>query len=111
MHELSLAEALVELAKEHAKGQVVKSLTVRIGVNGCIRPEVIASCYELLKERDSLLKDSELSILISYPKAKCQSCGVSFDVMQDEQACGCGSRDYTLNGGDELVLQDLVLQN
>jgi len=50
MHELSLAEHLVELALEAAPGERVLSLHLRVGTLSCVAPEPLRFCFALAAE-------------------------------------------------------------
>lgn len=48
MHEVTIAEHLLELTHEVAAGQEVLSLQLEIGADSCVAPEALEFCFGLI---------------------------------------------------------------
>ncbi len=108
MHELSVAQRIVEIAEEQAlkSGLArVTSIKVRIGGLTTVVPEALNFCFGFATE-DTLAAGAELVIEEVPAEAKCNSCGKVFPVTDAYfLICpSCSSPDTTLLRGQELDL-------
>ncbi|HEY3778827.1 MAG TPA: hydrogenase maturation nickel metallochaperone HypA [Rhizomicrobium sp.] len=53
MHELAVAQSIVEKAEEVAAGRTVLRITIEIGMESCVSPEALAFCFELVAEQSA----------------------------------------------------------
>lgn len=107
MHELSLIQNLVRLVKEQIPEEPVSRITIEVGMLSCVQSATLEMCFDVVKEQDEQLKDCFLSILETFPKAKCSHCSRQFTLEKLGEACQCGAYDYAIDGGDELTLKQL----
>jgi len=108
MHELSVAQRIVEIAEEQATKSGLARVTaikVRIGGLTTVVPEALNFCFAFARE-DTLASGAELVIEEVPAEAKCNSCGQSFPVTDAFfLVCpSCSSPDTTLLKGQELDL-------
>lgn len=117
MHELSIAEALIEqvqetLAEAKCQGRVAR-IEVSIGRLSGVNCEAFRFAFELLTP-GTILEDAE--VLIRRPKARCRcrACKARCEINGIEDvptACPrCGSEEITIEGGRELVLQGIDVE-
>jgi hydrogenase nickel incorporation protein HypA/HybF len=50
MHELAVAQGIVEHVAEAAAGRLVRRITVEIGTDSCVSPEALAFGFDLVAE-------------------------------------------------------------
>jgi len=108
MHELSVAQRILEIAEEKAKGSGLSRITgikVRIGSLTTVVPEALDFCFGFAKE-DTLAGSANLIIEEIQAEALCNCCKLVFPVEQSFfLVCpSCGSSDTTLLKGTELDL-------
>ena len=108
MHELSVAQRIVEIAEEQASKSGLARVTaikVRIGGLTTVVPEALNFCFGFATE-DTLAAGAELVIEEVPAEAKCNSCGKAFPVTDAYfLICpSCASPDTTLLRGQELDL-------
>ena len=85
MHELSIADAVVTIAREHARGRRVTSVEVRIGHLRQVVPDALEFAFELV--------------------------AAGTEVGDFPFACAlCGSLDVEVVAGDELLVESLELE-
>lgn len=61
MHEVSIAQHLVELSCQAAGGQKILSLQLRLGTTSCVAEESLRFCFDLVA-RDTLAQGARLEI-------------------------------------------------
>jgi hydrogenase nickel incorporation protein HypA/HybF len=109
MHELSIAEAIVEIALRHASGRRVHRVELKVGHLRQVVPSALEFAFELLSE-GTALEGSELVIEDVPARGRCRSCGVETTMTAFPLQCeGCGGMNLELEAGDELLVDALEL--
>jgi hydrogenase nickel incorporation protein HypA/HybF len=109
MHELSIAEAIVAIAEEHARGRRVAKVEVTIGRLRQVVPSALSFAFELVVE-GTTLEGAELEIDDVPAQVACRSCATQSCVTEFPFACAsCGSVDVAVEAGDELFVDALEL--
>jgi hydrogenase nickel incorporation protein HypA/HybF len=108
MHELSVAQRIIEIAEEKARDSGLSTITgikVRIGSLTTVVPEALDFCFGFARE-DTLAGNASLVIEEVMAEARCNSCTSVFPIDQAFfLVCPlCGSSDTTLLKGRELDL-------
>ena len=108
MHELTVAQRILEVAEEQARGSGLSKITtirVRIGGLTTVVPDALDFCFGFAKE-DTLASDASLVIEEVQAEARCNACESVFEVMDSFfLVCPlCESSDTTLLSGRELDL-------
>lgn len=112
MHELSLAEALIEqateiLKKEHASG--VKSITVAIGKLSGVERDAFEFAFPIVAE-NTLLKESELVIEEIPVKVLCFDCSLTGTAEPPVLQCSrCGSGNVKVVDGRDFTLKSMEI--
>jgi hydrogenase nickel incorporation protein HypA/HybF len=111
MHELSIADAIVTIARRHAAGRKVTRVDVRVGHLRQVVPDSLGFAFELVST-DTELEGAEL-VLEEVPAAvHCEACGADGVLKEFPAVCrACGSLDVGLIGGDELLVDSLELED
>ena len=113
MHELSIAQALVEqvesaAAKERAL-RVVR-VVITVGALSGVDPEALRSLFPLVAE-GTVTDGAELVVETVAARVKCRACG--HEAQTDAAFIGCaacGSRDVELSAGRELNIKTVELE-
>ena len=104
MHELSIAHALIDLAREHVpKGAQVRTVRVRVGPLQAIDNDAMQFAWAAATE-GSALKGSELSLEWLPWILNCTECGRRWRSENWSAPCTCGCTSVDPTGGDELTL-------
>lgn len=110
MHELSLAEALVEMIEEASRNEGfnrVCRVSLDVGRLSGVEPDALRFGFEVAA-RHTCAEGAELLILVSPGEACCPDCQslVSIDTFHDE-CPACGGHGLSITGGQQFQLKEL----
>jgi hydrogenase nickel incorporation protein HypA/HybF len=107
MHELSIAEAIVDVAVRHARGRQVYRVEVKVGHLRQVVPSALQFAFELLAD-GTVLGGAELAIEEVPARGRCRTCGAETTMTQFPLQCSsCGGLDLELLAGEELLVEAL----
>jgi hydrogenase nickel incorporation protein HypA/HybF len=110
VHELSLAEAVVEIASRHAAGRTVRKVELRVGDLRQVVPTALAFAFELLSD-GTVLEGAELEIEHVPARGRCRACAVETTMRAFPLQCSaCGGLDLEVIAGEELLVDALELE-
>jgi hydrogenase nickel incorporation protein HypA/HybF len=110
VHELALAESVLSIANEHARGRVVTKVELKVGHLRQVVPSALAFSFELLAQGTSL-DGAELEIEEVPVGVLCRACRVESEPAAFPLCClGCGSLDVDVIRGEELHVESLELE-
>jgi hydrogenase nickel incorporation protein HypA/HybF len=114
MHELGIAQSLLDVAIEHLRSsrlQRVTGLTVRVGELSTVDPGSLTFCFAELARRTPA-ESARIEVVRVPAKFKCRSCGHGYEgsPLQAGSCEECGGADVELIGGVELELVELQLE-
>lgn len=115
MHELSIVESLIDQVKREIdrsghEGRVVR-LDIAVGRLSGVNVDSIRFAFELLSP-DTVLENAELRV--SQPKAvcRCETCKATTEIEDFVSECpGCGGGHITFEGGRDLFLESIELED
>ena len=110
MHELSIAQALIEIVERHAGGRRVTRVEVKVGRLSQVVPDALSFAFELVSQ-GTPVEGAEL-VLEDVPAAgTCGSCGSDTPLPELPLACRrCGSLDVEVTQGEELRVEALEIE-
>jgi hydrogenase nickel incorporation protein HypA/HybF len=128
VHELSVTQALLDLALREAEAAGAKrigALDVRVGALTGIVPDSVAFYFEMLS-KGTTAEDAALRFTKVMPTARCRQCGeeTTLDAPGDDTpfshawletfagmvCAACGSDDFELVGGHDFSLVSLEVE-
>lgn len=113
MHELSVAQALVEQVDNLVREQQANCATlirVRIGPLSGVVPELLASAFPLAAA-GSVAGQAKLELMKAPIRVRCQTCGEESEASANRLLCGkCGDWHTQVISGDELILESVELE-
>src|ERR1700761_8108641 len=110
MHELSLAEAVVEIASRPAAGRPVRKVELRVGNLRQVVPSALEFAFELLSN-GTALEGAELVIEDVPARGRCRACAVETTMRSFPLQCSaCGGLDLEVIAGEELLVDALELE-
>ena len=112
MHEASLVKALLrqveELANAHnAVG--VKQVNVVIGEFSGVEPDLLESAFYRQTPGTSA-SGARICVERAQLMGVCGQCSTEFQIEQFNFQCQCGSKDVTVTGGEELMLDSVIME-
>lgn len=113
MHEMSLAEGVLQLIEDSAKTQnfsSVRTVWLEIGQLAGVEAEAMKFCFDAVV-RDSIAQDAQLVIIETPGQAWCLHCAEVVHVQALYDACPkCGSHQVQVTGGNEMRVKELEVE-
>jgi hydrogenase nickel incorporation protein HypA/HybF len=110
MHELSIAQAIFEIASRHAGGRQVHRVEVKVGHLRQVVPDALTFAFELVCA-GTAFEGAELAIEEVPAHGRCRGCGSHTTMERFPLQCArCGGLDMELLGGEELLVGALELE-
>ena len=110
MHELSLADAVVAIARDHARGRRVSAVDVRVGRLRQVVPDALEFAFELVAAGTEV-EGAELRVEHVPVRVRCARCAAESEAPEFPLACArCGSVDVEVIAGDELLVESLEIE-
>ena len=111
MHELSIAQAVVQIASRHAAGRRVSKVELKVGHLRQVVPSALGFACELLTN-GTPLEGAELQIEEIPARGRCRECGAETELHGFPFQCGrCGGIDLELQAGEELLVDALEIED
>jgi hydrogenase nickel incorporation protein HypA/HybF len=111
MHEFSLAEDLLNLAREEARKAGIDRLdkiSVRIGSVSGVNIDSLEFAYGFLREQDEMTKNAELVVERVQGRGRCTQCGREVDIDRIFLFCPfCETPTVEIIEGREFLLVSL----
>jgi hydrogenase nickel incorporation protein HypA/HybF len=111
MHELSLADAIVDICREHARGRRVVTVEVRVGRLRQVVPDALTFAFGLVAQgtpvEGALLTIEDVPVRVS-----CEQCAAETRADRFPLACGrCAGLDVQVVAGEEFHVQSLEIED
>jgi hydrogenase nickel incorporation protein HypA/HybF len=111
MHELSIAEAIVDVAARHAAGRPVSKVEVKVGHLRQVVPDALDFAFELVT-RGTALEGAELVIEEVPAAGRCRECRAESVMTGFPLCCArCGGLEVEVLAGEELSVEALELED
>jgi hydrogenase nickel incorporation protein HypA/HybF len=107
MHELSIAQNIVEIIQEHVPRNglpLVKNVKLKIGELAGVVPDSLEFCFDAITERTPM--HNAVLVVEHVPfVVECRKCGkVSKNDVGTSLCAGCGSDETRMVSGNELLV-------
>lgn len=112
MHEMSLAQSIIDIIEEYMQDEEGKLLEVAVEVGELVAvvPDSLSFCYQALVE-DTRYHGSKISVTVLPLTANCKACATSFHVEQFNFICPrCQNTDLSVTSGQELRISHLEVE-
>lgn len=110
MHELSLAQSILEIVLQEAEIHQVKrvvAVDISVGRFTHVVPDSLNFCFDLIK-KDTVAHGAELVIHRVPLAARCQDCGLELLLDEPDFNCPrCGSANLQITKGQELWINSI----
>jgi hydrogenase nickel incorporation protein HypA/HybF len=110
MHELAIAQAIVEIVERHAAGRRVARVELRVGRLRQVVPSALRFGFELTA-RATVAEGAQLEIVDVAAGGRCRSCGADCELDAFPFVCArCGAADVELTRGEELLVEAVEVE-
>lgn len=111
MHELGIVvhitKSVLSIAAEHNLSEV-DAVTLQIGEVSGIVPEFLTDCWKYYRNKNDLLKESELKIEMLPAITYCEDCQKEYETVKFGRICPhCSSEHTYLLKGNECMIKEL----
>ena len=110
MHEMSLAEGVLQLIEDAARLQAfakVRTVWLEIGQLSGVEPEAMAFCFDAVT-RGSIAQGARLEIIRLPGTGWCMACARTVPMTEDFGECPlCGGHQMQVTGGTEMRVKEL----
>lgn len=103
MHELSVAQSVVDAVLERTGERHVTTVRLQVGRLSGVVPDALLFCFDLAVA-GTPLDGATLEIEEPTGRAHCRGCGAEFALRDLVLLCDCGSADVEVMAGRELQL-------
>lgn len=113
MHEMSLAEGIVQLVEDAVRADgctKVKAVWLEIGQLAAVEKEALRFCFDAVT-RDTVVQGARLEIIETPGQGRCMKCEADVSVTALYEACPvCGSYQIQVTGGDAMRVKELEVE-
>ncbi len=107
MHELALAQAVMDVVADHAGGRPVERVEVRVGALRQVVPDSLSFCFAAVA-RGTVAEGAELRIEQVPVRISCSRCGGDAELEAFPLTCpACGAADVQVTAGEEFLVESL----
>jgi hydrogenase nickel incorporation protein HypA/HybF len=106
MHELSIANAVVEACAERAGGSRVIRVRLEIGALAAVMEDAVGFCFDVCA-KDTVVEGAALEVVAVAGRGECSACGASVAITSPIGRCACGSIDLRIVAGEELRVKEM----
>jgi hydrogenase nickel incorporation protein HypA/HybF len=108
MHELGIANGIVEACAERAMGAKVVRVTVEVGKLSAVMPDALRFCFDVCAQ-DTAVEGAALEIIETPGRALCRACGAEIALGSFFECCPCGSASVRVVASEELKLRTMEI--
>jgi hydrogenase nickel incorporation protein HypA/HybF len=113
MHELSLAQSILDLVEEQRTGERfarVRTIRVSVGQLSSVDPRALEFGFEVVA-RGTVAEGATLAIDRPPGRAFCTDCAATIEIASQADACPtCAGHRWVVSGGQELRVVDLEVE-
>lgn len=107
MHEYAIAESVIAVAREHARGCRIAAVELRVGHLRQVVPDALAFAFEVASA-GTPAAGAELRIEPVVPIVRCERCGAESEARELPLACArCGGLAVEVLAGEELEVESI----
>jgi len=112
MHEMALAESMLEIIEDAARRSAASRVTavcLEIGALSRVEPEALRFCFDAVA-RGSLAETALLEIITTPGRAWCMPCGNAIVVSRLGEPCPrCGSYQLEVSEGEAMCVKAIEI--
>ena len=110
MHELAIADSVVQIASRHANGRQVTKVYLKVGHLRQVVPSALSFSFELVAQ-GTAVEGAKLEMEEIPATGKCRECGTESQLTEFPLQCAkCEGYDLEILEGEELYVESLELE-
>jgi hydrogenase nickel incorporation protein HypA/HybF len=113
MHEMSLAESVLQIIEESARTQNfkhVRFVVLEIGKMAAVEPDAMRFCFDAVV-RGTLAEGAQLQIIETPGAGICLACDAQVEMQEQYGLCpACGSPRLKITAGNHMRVKDLAVE-
>ena len=112
MHEMALAESVMQIVEETARkhAAAVRAVWLEIGRLSHVEPEALRFAFDVVK-RDGPARGARLEIVSTDGSAWCMKCSEVVTIARLGDACPrCGSYQLQVTAGDQMRVKEIEIE-
>lgn len=113
MHEMSIAQSLIEIIKEEMlkhKAKGLRSVRLHVGQMASIVPDALSFCFEVITAGTEL-QGARLVMDVIPLRGICRACNKDFDILDYAFLCPlCGGTEIDTLGGQDLSIVEMEIE-
>jgi hydrogenase nickel incorporation protein HypA/HybF len=110
LHELAIAESVVQIASRHANGRRVTKVQLKVGHLRQVVPSALSFSFELVAQ-DTPVEGAQLEMEVVPAAGLCRDCGTESRLESFPLQCRkCEGFDLEVLRGEELFVEFLELE-
>jgi hydrogenase nickel incorporation protein HypA/HybF len=113
MHEMSLAENVMQIIEESACTQYflrVRVVVLEIGKLAVVEPDAMRFCFDAVT-RGTLAEGAKLQIIETPGAGICLACGEEVEMHEQYGLCpSCGSPRLKITAGNQIRVKDIAVE-
>jgi hydrogenase nickel incorporation protein HypA/HybF len=110
LHELAIAESVVQIATRHADGRRVTKVYLKVGHLRQVVPSALTFSFELVA-LGTCVEGAELALEEVPALGKCRACGAQNRLNSFPLQCArCDAYDLEIFAGEELYVESLEME-
>ncbi|MDD5571080.1 MAG: hydrogenase maturation nickel metallochaperone HypA [Bacteroidales bacterium] len=110
MHELSVAQNIIEIVEENArklKLKIISEVEIDVGTISGVVPENLEFAMDVAM-KDTILENAKIKMNIIKAKAKCLKCANEFEIEEMYSLCPkCNRFEFEIINGKELKVKSI----
>lgn len=112
MHEMSLAENVLQIIEESARTQhfqYVRTVVLEVGRLAAVEPEAMRFCFDVVM-RGTLAESAQLQIVETPGLAVCLACNMEVEMQEQYGLCpNCASPFLKITAGNQIRVKNLIV--
>ena len=108
MHELSVANGIVEICAGRAGTARVIRIRLEIGMLSAVLPDAVRFCFDVCA-RNTVVEGAALEIIETPGRARCRDCDGDVALVRLAGRCACGSANLRVVAGEELKIREMEI--
>lgn len=113
MHEMSLAESMLQIIEESARTRNfrrVRTVVLEIGRFAAVEPDAMRFCFAAVT-RGSIADGAQLEIIETPGEGRCIACGRTVALQEQYGLCPeCGSAQIEIVAGSQMRVKNLEVE-
>jgi hydrogenase nickel incorporation protein HypA/HybF len=111
LHELAIADSVVQIASHHANGRQVTKVYLKVGHLRQVVPSALSFSFELVAQ-GTAVEGAKLEMEEIPATGKCRACGAESQVERFPLQCAtCEGFDLEIVAGEELYVESLEMED